>query len=96
MQGCKQLYMLEVLHIDKNMPNANPLLFSIGFTRMFKHCHIPQYMINSVIIPLIKNKCGYQTDKNNYRQIALSSIVSKVFEVIIAERLEVYLWTNHN
>ena len=53
-------------------------------------------MINSVIIPLIKNKCGDQTDKNNYRPIALSSIISKVFEHVIAERLEVYLWTNDN
>ena len=53
-------------------------------------------MINSIIIPLIKNKCGDQTDKNNYRPIALSSIISKVFEFIIAERLEVYLWTNDN
>ena len=53
-------------------------------------------MINSVIIPLIKNKFGDHTDKNNYRPIALSSILSKVFEHIIAERLEVYLWTNDN
>ena len=53
-------------------------------------------MINSVIIPLIKNKCGDQTDKNNYRPIALSSNISKVFEHVIAERLEVYLWTNDN
>ena len=72
------------------------LLLSIGFTCMFKHCYIPQCMINSVIIPLIKNKCGDHTGKNNYRPIALSSIISKVFEHIIAERLEVYLWTNDN
>ena len=37
-----------------------------------------------------------QTDKNNYKPIALSSIVSKVIEHIIAEQLEVYLWTNNN
>ena len=65
--------------------------FSIGFTCMFKHCYIPLCMINSVIIPLIKNKCGDHTDKNNYRPIVLSIIISKVFEHIIAERLEVYL-----
>ena len=72
------------------------LLLSIGFTCMFKHCHIPQCMINSVIIPLTKNKCDGHTDKNNYRPIALSNIISKVFEHIIAEQLEVYLWTNDN
>ena len=78
---------------------ARPLLFlllSIGFTCMFKHCYIPQCMINSVIIPLIKNKCGDQTDKNNYRPSALYSIISKVLEKIITERLEIYLWTNSN
>ena len=48
-------------------------------------------MIYSVIIPLIKNKCSDQTD-NIYRPIALSSIISKVFEHIIAERLEVYIY----
>ena len=83
----------------ESLKYAHPLLcllLSIGFTCMFKHCYIPQCMINSVIIPLIKNKCGDHTDKNNYRPIALSSIISKVFEHIIAERLEVYLWTNDN
>ena len=37
------------------------LLLSIGFTCMLKHCYILQCMINFVIIPLIKNKCGDHT-----------------------------------
>ena len=53
-----------------------------------------QSMINSVIIPIIKNKSGDFTDKNNYRPIALSSIISKVFEHTIVIRLEEYSWTN--
>ena len=72
------------------------LLLSIGFTCMFKHCYIPQCMINSVIIPLIKNKCGDNNHKNNYRPLALSSIISKVFEHVIAERLEIYPCTDDN
>ena len=53
-------------------------------------------MINSLIIPIIKNKYGDFTDKDSYRPIALSSIISKVFEhtCIIIIRLEEYLWTN--
>ena len=37
-------------------------------------------MINSIIVPLVKNKCGNLTDTNNYRPISLCSIRSKVFE----------------
>ena len=53
-------------------------------------------MINSVIVPLVKNKYSILTDKNNYRPIALSSIASKVFDHVIILRLEEYLWTNNN
>ena len=67
----------------ESLKHANPLLcllLSICYTCMFKHCYMPQSMINSVIVPLVKNKSGDLTDKNNYRPIALSSIASKVFE----------------
>ena len=63
---------------------------------MFKHCYMPQSMINSVSVPLVKNKYSILTDKNNYRPIALSSIASKVFDHVIILRLEEYLWTNDN
>ena len=63
---------------------------------MFKHSYMPQSMINSIIVPLVKNKCGNLIDRNNDRPIALSSITSKVFEHIILLRLEEYLWTTDN
>ena len=83
----------------ESLKHADPLLcllLSICYTCMFKHCYMPQSMINSVIVTLVKNKSGDLTDKNNYRPIALSSIASKVFEHIIILRLEEYLWTNNN
>ena len=83
----------------ESMKHAHPLLcllVSICFTSMFKHCYMLQSMIDSVIIPIIKNKSGDFNDKNNYRPIAQSSIISKVFEQTIVIRLEDYLWTNGN
>ena len=79
----------------ESMKHAQPLLcllLSICFTSMFKHCYMPQFMINLVIIPIIKNKSRDFTDKNNYRPIALSSIISKVFEHITIIRLEKYVY----
>ena len=49
-------------------------------------------MINSVIISIIKYKSGDFTDKNNYRPIALSSIISKIFKHTIKICLEEYLF----
>ena len=43
------------------------LLSIICYTCMFKHSYMPQSMINSIIVPLVKNKCGNLTDKNNYQ-----------------------------
>ena len=82
-----------------SMKHAHPLLCLLAFicfTSMFKHCYMPQSMINSVIIPIIKNKSGDFTDKNNCRLIALSSIISKVFEHTIVIRPKEYLWINDN
>ena len=83
----------------ESLKYADPLLcllLSICYTCMFKHSYMPQSMINSIIVPLVKNRCGNLTDKNNYRPIALSSITSIVFEHIILLRLEEYLWTTDN
>ena len=54
----------------ETLKHAEPLLcllLSICYTCMFKHCYMPQSMINLVIVPLVKDKSGYLTDKNNYR-----------------------------
>ena len=69
---------------------------SFCFTCMFKHSYLPSAMLDSVIIPLVKNKCGDLSDISNYRPIAISCIVSKIFENVILLRIEEYLWTTDN
>ena len=91
--------MARTLPICESLKHADPLvclLLSICSTCMFTHCYMPSSMIKSIIVPLVKKKCGNLADKNNHRPIALSSISSKVFEHVIPFRLEDYLWTNDN
>ena len=79
---------------SESLKHADPLvclLLSVCFTCMFTHSYMPSSMIKSIIVPLVKNKCGNLADKNNYRPIALSSIASKVFEHVILCRLKEYL-----
>ena len=52
--------------------------------------------MKTVIVPLVKNKAGDLSDVNNYRPIALVTVASKLFEVILLDFMEDYLHTSRN
>ena len=49
-----------------------------------------------ILVPIIKNKAGNINSINNYRHIALASILSKIIKYIILDRIELQLATNAN
>ena len=53
-------------------------------------------MIETTIVHIVKNKCGNITDSNNYRPIALATIVSKLFESVLLMKCEQILTTSAN
>ena len=53
-------------------------------------------MITVILVPVIKDKTGKINSKDNYRPIALASMLSKVLESIILDRIEMYLVTQDN
>merc|ERR1712002_141616 len=63
---------------------------------MFTHSYLPNYMLSVVITPLIKDKPGSITAKENYRPIALASVLSKIIELVILDRIETCLLTSPN
>ena len=71
-------------------------LLEMCFNSMLTHSFLPAKMIQSVITPIIKDKLGKACDKSNYRPIALSTILSKVFEQLLLNRLTPYLVTTCN
>ena len=62
-------------------------LLSVHLTLLFNmclcHCYLPNELIRTTVVPLLKNKCGDLSDVNNYRAIALSNCLSKLFESLI-------------
>ena len=58
---------------------------AVYLTLLFNMCmwsgHLPQDLLCSVFVPLIKNKTGDFSDVNNYRVIAISNSCSKVLEL---------------
>ena len=57
---------------------------------------LPQSLLDTTIVPVIKNKCGSLTDSNNYRPIAIATISSKLLESVILMKCEEYLFTSDN
>ena len=53
-------------------------------------------MIETITVPIVKNKCGNLSDSNNYRPIALATIISKLFESAILLKCEMFLDTCPN
>ena len=43
--------------------------------------YLPPAMIETTIVPIVKNKSGNLSDSSNYRPIALATIISKMFLV---------------
>ena len=71
-------------------------LLSMCFTGFFVHGFLPESMLTVVLVPIIKNKAGNINSINNYRPIALASILSKVIENIIFDMIELLLIKNPN
>ena len=72
------------------------VLLSLCFTLFFTHFYMPSSMIETAIVPIVKNKCENLSESNNYRPIALDTIMSKLFESAILLKFEMFLDTCPN
>ena len=71
-------------------------LQAMCFTSLISHGFLRESMLSVVLVPVIQDKAGkiYYTD--NYRHIALASVISKLVEVIMLDIIEVHINTNPN
>ena len=71
-------------------------LLAMCFTSFMSHGFLPDSMLSVMLVPVIKDKAGKISSKDNYRPIALTSVISKLVEVIMLDRIEMYMITNPN
>ena len=71
-------------------------LLSMLFNSMFMHNYLASKLMETIIVPIIKDKKGLVTDKNTYRPIAVTSVSSKIIELILLDRLRDKLATLDN
>ena len=82
-------------HLKYSSDKIYPLL-SMCITGFFVHGFLPESLLTVILVPIVKNKAGNINSIDNYRPIALASILSKIIENIILVRIERQLVTNPN
>ena len=66
-------------------------LLALSFSSCLSHGYLPADLIETTIVPVVKNKSGNLSDSNNYRLISLSTIFSKVLESVLLIKCGEYL-----
>ena len=69
-------------------------LISLLFSSMLMHGLPPAGLLMSSLVPILKNKRGNKCDSENYRQIAISSLMGKLFDSIVLEEQQYSLFTD--
>ena len=72
------------------------VLMAIVLQSMMKHGFLPQQFMTTMLVPILKNKNGDIASKSNYRPMALSTVASKILEIILVNHVEEYIVTTEN
>jgi hypothetical protein len=66
-------------------------VLALFFTLCLGHSYLPEALMRTIVVPIIKNKTGDSSDMNNYRPISLATIAAKVFDGLLNECLTDYV-----
>ena len=69
-------------------------ILSKCITSFLVHGFLPDSLMSVVLCPIIKDKAGKINSKDNYRPIAIASIMSKLLERILLDRLDNFVITS--
>ncbi len=75
-----------------NAPDIVFQLLSLCLKSYVIHAHISDFLLVSMMIPLIKDKLGDITSSNNYRSIAISSLIMKLYDLVVISLFKEYLY----
>ena len=63
---------------------------------MVRHSYLPNDLTRTIIVPVVKEKLGNVTVNDNYHPIALTTVISKVLELLILDKIELELYMCDN
>ena len=80
------------LNASSNLSCVVTLLFNA----CVNHQYLPVEIMNTVIVPIVKDTKADITIQDNYRPIAVTTVLSKVLEIVLLERYSEFLVTTSN
>lgn len=90
--GFDGLYSENFKHADTIIADLLALLYNSCII----HGYIPDKLMDTIINPVIKDKKGDVNNKDNYRPIAVTSVMSKIFELLLLNYCKDQLYTSDN
>ena len=90
--GKDDIFAEHIFYADSNVCNHLSSLFNVHLL----HRTISQVCMQTVIVPICKNKNGNISDAGNYRPVSLATIISKLFEHYILACIPPRLATTDN
>ena len=69
-----------------SLKNGPTLLYehlSLILQALLIHSHVSQFLLLAVLVPIVKDKLGNISSSKNYRSIAISSLVLKIFDWLV-------------
>jgi len=90
--GKDGIFAEHIFYADSSVCNHMSSLFNV----CLMHGKIPQECMQTVVVPICKNKNGNISDAENYRPVSLATIISKLFEHYILSCISPLLATTDN
>ncbi|PZC73158.1 hypothetical protein B5X24_HaOG209950 [Helicoverpa armigera] len=66
-------------HAGDHLPRVLAMLFNMCIS----HGYLPPGLMQTLVVPIAKNRTGDMADKTNYRPISLATIVAKVLDSVL-------------
>lgn len=87
---------LSIEHLKyAGLPHLPRVLFML-YNFCLSHSHLPDKMLQTLVVPIVKNKTADLSDTKNYRPISLATVVSKVFDSVLNTQLNRYVKIHDN
>lgn len=86
---------LSIEHFQYAGPHL-PRVVSMLYNFCVRHSYLPEDLMRTIVVPIVKSKTGDTSDKDNYRPISLATVAAKVLDCVFERRISGQLRPHHS